>query len=87
MSSIAVNGKVEDVLVRGTFPALDPVFVLVSLAKNGKSVQIGIAGGSYAGGEQTIKLELGKPLTLQNTADGSRYELVLKAVAGFPPPK
>lgn len=86
-TQIAVNGKSEVVEVGASFPALEPTFVLVSLAKNGKSVEIGIAGGSYAGGEQTIKLELGKPLTLQNTADGTRYELELETVAGFPPPK
>ena len=50
-------------------------------------MQIGIAGGSYADGDDTIKLELGKPLTLQNTADGSRYELELRSVQGFPLPK
>ena len=86
-TSVAVNGKVEDVLVKGTFPTLEPVFVLVSLGQNGKSVKIGIAGGSYHDGSDTITLELGKPLTLQNTADGSRYELELRAVEGFPLPK
>ena len=51
--------------------------------KDGKSVQIGVAGGSLAGGGETVKLELGKQLTLQNTADGSRYELELLTVEGF----
>ncbi len=61
--------------------------MLVSVAKNGKSVELGIAGGTYANGEQTIRLELGQPLTLQNTADGTRYVLELRAVAGFAAPK
>jgi hypothetical protein len=87
LTSISVNGTAEDVEVEATFPAAEPTFVLVSLAKNGTSVEIGVAGGSYANGEQTIKLERGKPLTLQNTADGTRYELELLAVAGFPTPK
>lgn len=86
-TSISVNGKAEDVELDATFPALEPTFVLVSLARNGKSVQIAIAGGSYADGSDTIKLELGKPLTLQNMADGTRYVLVLKTVKGFVPPK
>ena len=54
---------------------------------DGKSVEIGVAGGTYASGEPTITLELGEPLTLRNTADGSRFELELLAVAGFPLPK
>lgn len=86
-TSIAVNGVAEDVAVEGSFPKDEPTFVLVKLAKNGKSVEIGIAGGEYADGGETITLALGKKLTLQNTADGSRYELELLAIQGFPVPK
>jgi hypothetical protein len=86
VTSISINGVSENVVAEATFPAARPVFVLVSLGKDGKSVRIGIAGGSYADGAETIKLTLGKPLTLRNTADGSRYVLVLEAVAGFAPP-
>lgn len=84
---ISVNGVSAPVGTAAEFPAEDPIFVLVSTATDGKSVQIGIAGGAYADGKDTIKLKLGKPLTLQNTADGSRYELVLETVAGFVPPE
>jgi len=86
-TSISVNGVAEDVAVEGSFPKDEPTFVLVKIAKNGKSVEIGIAGGEYAGGDETITLALGKKLTLQNTADGSRYELELQSVQGFPLPK
>ena len=86
-TEIAVNGVAEDVAVEAAFPKEEPTFVLVSVAKNGKSVEIGIAGGEYAGGGETMKLVLGKKITLQNTADGSRYELELRAVQGFPLPK
>jgi hypothetical protein len=86
-TSISINGVAEDVELEKSFPEAEPTFVLVSLAKNGKSVEIGIAGGTYAGGGQTIELKQGGPLTLQNTADGTRYELELLAVAGFPVPK
>ena len=86
-TSIAVNGVAEDVAVEGSFPKDEPTFVLVSVAKNGKSVEIGIAGGEYATGGETITLGLGKKLTLQNTADGSRYELQLLTVEGQPVPK
>ena len=86
-TSIAVNGVAEDVALEAAFPKDEPTFVLVSVAKDGKSVQIGIAGGGYATGGETMKLELGKKLTLQNTADGSRYELELRTIQGFPVPK
>lgn len=86
-TSIAVNGVAEDVAVEGSFPKDEPTFVLVKVAKNGKSVEIGIAGGEYASGGETITLGLGKKITLQNTADGSRYELELQAIQGQPIPK
>ena len=86
-TSIAVNGLAEDVAVEAAFPAAEPTFVLVSIAKDGKSVELGIAGGSYAGGGETMKLKLGQKITLQNTADGSRYELELLSIQGFPLPK
>lgn len=86
-TSISVNGTAADVAVEATFPEADPAFVLVSLAEDGKSVQIGVAGGIYADGAKTITLTLGKPLTLRNTADGARYELELLTVAGFVPPR
>jgi hypothetical protein len=86
-NSIAVNGVAEDVAVEGSFPKDEPTFTLVSIAKDGKSAQIGIAGGAYAAGGETMKLSLGKKLTLQNTADGSRYELELLTIQGYPIPK
>jgi hypothetical protein len=86
-TTISVNDVSGPADVGKEFPTDDPIFVLVSTASDGKSAQIGIAGGSYANGERTITLKLGKPLTLQNTADGTRYELVLETVAGFAPPK
>ena len=86
-TSIAVNGVAEDVVVEAAFPKDEPTFVLVSVAADGKSVQIGIAGGEYATGGETMKLGLGKKLTLQNTADGSRYEIELLTIQGFAVPK
>ena len=40
-------------------------------------MKIGIAGGSLAGGGQTVTLAKGKTLTLMNTADGTKYALQL----------
>lgn len=86
-TSISVNGSAEAVVLAASFPAATPTFTLVSLAKDGKSVQLGIAGGDYADGAATIKLSFGKKLTLRNTADGTRYELELMSVQGFVTPK
>src|SRR5829696_42865 len=83
-TSISVNGVAEDVAVAAAFPKEEPTFVLAKIAKNGKSVEIAIAGGEYANGGKTITLALGKKLTLQNTADGSRYELELLTIQGRP---
>jgi hypothetical protein len=85
-TTISVNGAVSTVSTDAPFPTDQPTFQLVSVAKDGKSVQIGIAGGSISGGKPTIKLTLGKPLTLENTADGTRYKLILLTVAGMPAP-
>ena len=81
-TTISVNGVVSTVVVDTPFPAEQPTFELVSVAKDGKSVRIGVAGGTLVGGGATVKLTIGKPLTLQNTADGSRYKLLLLTVAG-----
>jgi hypothetical protein len=64
--------------VTAKFPAADPVFVLASLQKT--SAKVGIAGGSLSTGTSTVKLLLGKRVTLMNTADGTRYVLVLVSV-------
>jgi hypothetical protein len=78
-AQISVNGETEQVGVGATFPAADPVFRLVSLTKS--TAKVAIAGGSLSSGDGTVTLTKGKKLTLMNTADGTRYELVLKSVS------
>ena len=77
-AEISVNGTTESVSVGGKFPASNPTFVLVSLTK--KAAKIGIAGGSLEGSRQTVTLKAGVPLTLMNTADGTRYVLRLVSI-------
>jgi len=78
---ISVNGTSESVLMGHVFPAANPVpstnglFDLVSLTAH--TAVVSIVGGSYAGGSQTLTLKENKPVTLVNTADGTRYTLVL----------
>jgi hypothetical protein len=75
---IAVNGVPEQVGVGGSFPQADPLFVLVSLTAT--TAKVGISGGSLDTGTATVTLKKGKKLTLQNTVDGARYQLLLIAV-------
>jgi hypothetical protein len=72
---ISVNGVREGVDVKVDFPAGAPVFHLVKVTK--RTVKISVAGGSLADGKNTLTLRRGKPLTLVNTADGTRYRIVL----------
>jgi hypothetical protein len=76
---IAVNGVRETVNLRAAFPAADKVFELRSVGE--AEVKVGIAGGSLTGGATTVTLKRGKKVTLVNTADGTRYELVLVSTA------
>jgi len=72
---ISINGVDSPVNVAGDFPATQPLFHLVSLSAN--TAKISIAGGSLSSGAPTITLKLNVPTTLMNTADGTRYTLVL----------
>ena len=83
---IATNGVCERVSVAGTFPTDENIFRLVSIAKNGKSVDVGIVGGSFDNGHPTATLKLGEKITLVNTADGTRYEIVLKTSCNLATP-
>jgi hypothetical protein len=76
---ISVNGTSESVELGKTFPSSDPVFRLVALTKT--TAKIGIAGGSLSTGEGTTTLTKGKKVTLMNTADGTRYVLVLVSLS------
>jgi hypothetical protein len=78
---ISINGVPEIVALGKDFPAAEAVFHLVALTRT--TAKIAIAGGSYADGAATVTLTKGKSLTLENTADGSRY--VLRLLALDPP--
>jgi hypothetical protein len=72
---ISVNGVSESVTSGAAFPASNPIFQLKSLTA--KTATVTIVGGSYATGAPTLTLELNKPVTLQNTADGTKFTLLL----------
>ncbi len=80
-ATISVGGDAEPVGLKDAFPKEEPMFVLASLKE--RSARIGIAGGSLAKGE-TVKLVMGKKLTLVNTATGARYTLQLLYTGASP---
>jgi hypothetical protein len=82
---ISVNGTLYTVAVGGDFPqatssdpSIVPLFHLVSATAH--TAKISIVGGSYSSGAATVTLRENKAVTLMNTADGTRYKLVLKPV-------
>jgi hypothetical protein len=76
---ISTNGVCQAVALKGTFPVNEDIFRVVEIAQDGKSIKIGVVGGSYDSGQPTATLKLGDKLTLVNTADGTRYVIALKA--------
>jgi hypothetical protein len=81
---ISVNGTLYDVPVGTDFPqasptdpTIVPLFHLISLTSS--TAKISIVGGSYSSGAPSVVLKVNKPVTLMNTADGTRYQIVLKA--------
>jgi hypothetical protein len=73
---ISVNGTPMTVAVGSDFPAASPLFHLLSATST--TAKIAIAGGSYSNGAASVSLHVNKPVTLMNTADGTRYRLILK---------
>lgn len=84
---IAVNGgPPQKISVGQDFPLapFDPLFHLASVGRG--VAKISIAGGSLSDGHATATLRKGHPLTLQNDADGTQYELrLLWTGSGVPP--
>lgn len=79
---ISVNGTLYTVPVGTDFPQASttdptvvPLFHLVSLTAH--TAKISIVGGAYSDGGKTVTLKEKKAVTLMNTADGTRYKLIL----------
>ena len=84
---ITVNsGPPQRISVGQDFPLapFDPLFHLAAVGRG--TAKISIAGGSLSDGRATVSLRKGHPLTLQNDADGTQYELrLLWTGTGVPP--
>ncbi|HSX21451.1 MAG TPA: hypothetical protein VLE97_01600 [Gaiellaceae bacterium] len=80
---ISLNGELMSVALDADFPTSGTVFSRIGSLFHLKSLtkttaKVTIVGGSYADGAPALTLTVGKPVTLQNTADGTRYTLVLE---------
>ena len=80
---ISVNGTLMSVAVGTDFPqptssdpTIQPLFHLISLTAH--SARISIVGGAYSNGAAAATLYVNRALTLMNTADGTKYRLILK---------
>jgi hypothetical protein len=74
-ATLDVNGVVEQLTKGATFPESDPLFKLVSISEN--NVKIGLVSGSFSDGQETVKVKLGKTVTLVSQPDGVRYVIKL----------
>jgi len=88
---ITTNGRPELVFVGSGFPSAQPMFKVVSLAKNKKGkrigVRIGVLGGSFVGNAPTLLLANGHKVTLADQTDGSQYVIeVVRLTTATPPP-
>lgn len=80
-ATLLVNGRPQQLTLKQQFPKADPIFVLVKLV--GDNARIGVAGGSFTGGN-TVLIQLGKKVTLMNTTTGQRYVVRLVYVGSTP---
>jgi hypothetical protein len=76
---ISVNGTLEDIALKAAFPSASPVFTLDSVTA--KKIEISVAGGSFQSGQSKVAIGKGKRVTLENTADSTRY--VIKFVTAL----
>jgi hypothetical protein len=70
---MSINLRVEILTVGATFPTSDPAFKIVAIHSD--SVEIGIADGSFSGGQPTITVKKGEEVTLVSQPDGARFTL------------
>lgn len=81
---LTINGKKQVVPLDGSYPAAHPVFKVVALS--GKALWIQLIGGSLANGSQTVKLDVGRRVTLENATAGLKIVLELIKPTTAPKP-
>jgi hypothetical protein len=76
---LSVNGISEGVALHAAFPAASPMFTLTEVGSNW--IKFSLLAGAFATGAKAVTVSKGKPLTLRNTADGSRFSIRLVTVS------
>jgi hypothetical protein len=81
---LRVNGKKEVLPIGAVFPAKAPVFKLTAISAD--AIWLKLIGGSFANGNQTLKVMRGHPVKLVNDTVGMHFALVLIKLTTAPPP-
>ena len=74
---IEVNGQSEEVVYGDSFPASDPVFRLANVTEGG--IQVGLAEGTFDGGQQTVDIAVGEQVDLV-ADDGTTYTVKVVSI-------
>jgi hypothetical protein len=81
---LQLNGVRRVVPVGTEFPQANPVFKLVAVGR--KAMWISLVGGSFGGGDQALKVDLGHPVKLVDTTANLDFLLSLLKVKLVPKP-
>ena len=79
-----VNGKKHVVALGATFPQKSPMFRIVALSQ--KSIWIELVAGSFPNGKQTLKIDRGTKVTLDNVTADLKFVLSLVKPTTAPAP-
>lgn len=72
---LRVNGKKTVLALGATFPAKSPMFRVVALSQ--KAIWIELVAGSFPNGKQTLKIDAGRKVTLENLTVNTKFVLSL----------
>jgi hypothetical protein len=81
---LSLNGVRRVVPVNTPFPAKNPVFEVVAVGK--KAMWLSLVGGSFGGGQQTLKILRGHPIKLVNETASLNYVIRLVRLTMVPKP-
>lgn len=81
---LRVNGKKTILALGATFPKRVPIFRIVALSQ--KAIWIELVAGSLPNGKQTLKIDAGRKVTLDNITANTRFVLSLVKPTTAPAP-
>lgn len=85
-AQLMVNGKKRVVALGSTFPQKSPMFRIVAMSQS--SIWVELVAGSFPNGQQTLKIDRGRKVTLDNVTANLKFVLTLvKPTTAPAPPK